>query len=214
MVEDLVATYENNEQDNIFERSSTRYTLLGCVQAELLSPSTPMNASIAKEDFLEVVEVLVTCVDRVVYGQTLQNLAVFSEDKQEELYVPKEQQHTSAKPAEPTFKKPLCKAMLPADSNIELEDDEITVITLSDDEDDTDEQQDQEAKQEILFTCCDKPAPLQIPKETSSSLSNPAKMMKILDEIVGQNQARKMEPNLLLARLPCAQLSEQSQGID
>jgi hypothetical protein len=57
MVEDLIASYESqakSETDHLFERSSTRYTLLGCVQSELLTPSNPLNASIEKEVYLDV----------------------------------------------------------------------------------------------------------------------------------------------------------------
>uniref|UniRef100_A0A915E737 HYR domain-containing protein n=1 Tax=Ditylenchus dipsaci TaxID=166011 RepID=A0A915E737_9BILA len=60
-------------EDNLFEKSSTRYSLLSCVQAELLTPANPI--SVAKEDYLEVVEVLVRTVDQVVYEQAVQELA-------------------------------------------------------------------------------------------------------------------------------------------
>lgn len=61
IAEDLVADYESmieasssSHMDLLFPRNSTRYTLLGCVQVELIAPSVPLNAEITKNEYMEV----------------------------------------------------------------------------------------------------------------------------------------------------------------
>lgn len=59
ITEDLVSNYENmfetlSQADLLFPRNSTRYTLLGCVQVELIAPSVPLNSEISKDDYMEV----------------------------------------------------------------------------------------------------------------------------------------------------------------
>lgn len=78
-VEDLVATYEgqltadeqNTESNQLFPRNSTRYTTLGCIQAELVSPSNDVNATIGKEDFMQVCIFFMACMLRRTCSESM-----------------------------------------------------------------------------------------------------------------------------------------------
>ncbi|KAI1733131.1 phytanoyl-CoA hydroxylase-interacting protein-like [Ditylenchus destructor] len=74
-VEDLIVSNENalssKGSDETLKKCSTCCVLHSCIESELHSPSTPLNATISKEDFLELFEVITQIVDNVVKAQEL-----------------------------------------------------------------------------------------------------------------------------------------------
>lgn len=52
--ENMIEALPSSGTDLLFPRNSTRYTLLGCVQVELIAPSVPLNAEITKDEYMEV----------------------------------------------------------------------------------------------------------------------------------------------------------------
>ncbi|KAI1724747.1 phytanoyl-CoA hydroxylase-interacting protein-like [Ditylenchus destructor] len=190
LVEDLVASYESklsqSDSDQMFERSSTRYILLGCVQSELLSPSNPVNATISKEDFLQVTEVIVGVVDSVVCDQAAQKLSTFEVSSIGEASLAQVNERDLARPNKDDFK-----------TSQKEEEPEIIILDTpsgsvkgdNDDDDDIiliDEVNESPTKSvEIVET----PAESNQKEAVKSSqnkperLSNPAKIMSMLDKI-------------------------------